>query len=529
VKKDVETILRCAVLLCVVCVLAGCAGQALSTPEAPTPPPTQGAQATSTLAATEPLKATPTPIPTSTLPAPTATPTAGAAPADLTARAQTLAEQFLQGDYVAVVAQFDATMKSVFPAEKAKEAREALEAQVGEFRQFVGTRAEKYEQAGQVYDIVYVTIEFAKATIDFKVVYDQAGQVAGLFFQPAQATPTGEWAPPSYADTASFREQDVTVGSGDWALPGTLTLPAGSGPFPALVLVHGSGPNDRDETIGPNKPFKDLAWGLASRGIAVLRYEKRTRQHAAKFTEEVLAKLTAREETTDDALAAVALLRQTPGIDPARVYVLGHSLGGYLLPRIGAADPAIAGLVVLAGPTRPLEDVTLEQFTYLYGLDGAVTADEQASLDELAQQVARVKDPSLTAAARREGLPLGIPASFWLDVRSYNPAELAGELGQPMLVLQGARDYQVTAADFEGWQASLSSHPDVQLTLYPDLNHVFMAGEGKGTPAEYGVAGYVAEEVVQEIASWILATASSGAVPRPDPGHCGATPGQGVG
>jgi hypothetical protein len=504
-----KTIIRLVVLLCMAGALTGCAGKAPGAPATPTPLPADTPQATSTGARTHTPQATRVSIPANSPPPYTATPAGGADPAELTARAQALAEQFLQGDYAAVTAQFDATMKSVFPAEKAAEAREALESQVGGFRQAVGTRAEKYEQAGQVYDIVYVTLEFDKATLDLKVVYDRAGQVAGLFFQPAQATPTGEWIPPTYADTASFVEQDVTVGSGDWALPGTLTLPAGSGPFPAVVLVHGSGPNDRDETLGPNKPFKDLAWGLASQGIAVVRYEKRTRQHAAKFTEELLARLTAREETTDDALAAVALLRQTPGIDPARVYVLGHSLGGYLLPRIGAADPAIAGLVVLAGPTRPLEDLMLEQYTYLYGLDGVVTADEQAALDELAQQVARVKDPSLTAAARRDGLPLGTPASFWLDLRSYNPAELAKGLGQALLILQGARDYQVTAADFEGWQASLSSRPGVQLTLYPDLNHLFMAGEGKSTPAEYDVAGHVAEAVVEEIASWILAPAES--------------------
>ncbi len=220
-----------------------------------------------------------------------------------------------------------------------------------------------------------------------------------------------------------------------------------------------------------------------------------------------MAALTVKEETTDDALAAVALLRQTEGIDPARIYVLGHSLGGYLLPRIALGDPTsgdrIAGLIVMAGPTRPLEEITLEQVTYIVGLDGTVSADDQTALDELAAQVARVQDPNLSAAIPAEDLPLGIPASYWLDLRGYDPAEMAKDLAQPMLILQGERDYQVTTVDFEGWQAALASRPDVTFKLYPDLNHLFMTGEGKSTPAEYEVAGHVAEQVIGDIVDWI--------------------------
>jgi len=461
-------------------------------------------------------QATPTPQPTQTpapinTPQPTAAaqPTAAPVPAERLAAGQAFADQFLNRDYAAVVDQFDATMKSVFPIDKVQEARESLEPQLGAFRQQVGIRGEQVEQNGTVYDIVYVAWEFENATIELRIVYDQAGQVAGLFFQPAQTTPPTPYAAPAYVDPGAFREQEVTVGSGEWALPGTLTVPLGDGPFPAVVLVHGSGPNDRDETIGPNKPFRDLAEGLASRGIAVLRYEKRTKQHAAKFTPDVLAALTVKEETVDDALAAVDLLRQTEGIDPAQIYVLGHSLGGYLLPRIALADPAssdrIAGLISMAGPTRPLEELTLEQVTYILGLDGTVSADEQAALDELAAQVARVQDPNLSAETPAEDLPLNIPAPYWLDLRGYDPAETAKGLAQPLLILQGERDYQVTTADFQGWQAALGSLPSATLKLYPDLNHLFMAGEGKSTPAEYESAGHVAEQVIEDIVAWIQA------------------------
>src|SRR5690606_33004513 len=139
---------------------------------------------------------------------------------------------------------------------------------------------------------------------------------------------------PSYADPARFSEREATVGSGTWALPGTLTLPKKEGKFPAVILVHGSGPNDRDETLGPNKPFRDLAHGLATRGIAVLRYDKRTLVHPKALASEVGAALTLREETIDDALAAAALLRTIPEVDASKIFVVGHSLGGTAIPRI---------------------------------------------------------------------------------------------------------------------------------------------------------------------------------------------------
>src|SRR5262249_26794773 len=158
-----------------------------------------------------------------------------------------------------------------------------------------------------------------------------------------------------YARPDTFRETEVTVGAADWPLPGTLTLPRGDGPFAAVVLVHGSGPHDRDETIGPNKPFRDLAWGLASQGVAVLRYEKRTSEHGARFVQ--LKDPGFKEELLDDAVAAAAVLRKHKEIDPRRIFILGHSLGAFWAPRLGTLDPDLAGLVVLAGNTRPLEDL----------------------------------------------------------------------------------------------------------------------------------------------------------------------------
>ena len=201
----------------------------------------------------------------------------------------------------------------------------------------------------------------------------------------------------------------MQIGKGEWVLPGTLSVPVGDGPFAAVLLVHGSGPNDRDETIGPNKPFRDLAWGLASQGIAVLRYDKRTKVYPEKMRD-LVSTITVKEEVIDDVLYAVSLLRSIAEVKPQCIVVLGHSLGGYLLPRIGAADTGIAGLIVLAGLCRTLEDTILDQFSYIYSLSGTLSAEQQKQLDELKKQVALVKSPDLSLSTPASDLPLGVSA-----------------------------------------------------------------------------------------------------------------------
>ncbi len=334
---------------------------------------------------------------------------------------------------------------------------------------------------------VIFPIHFSTGDFDIVLPVDQTGKLAGISYRPGH----GElkWSPPPYANTAAFHNRDVTIGSDEWKLPGTLSIPNGSGPFPAVVLVHGSGPNDRDESIGPNKPFRDIAEGLASRGIAVLRYDKRTKVYGPQAA---LSKdFTVEQETIDDALRALALLREQHEIDPKRLFLLGHSLGGYLGPRIAERDPQLAGLIILAGSTRPLEDLIVEQMEYL-----GTPADQ---LEKVKQQAAEIR-----ALQNAEGAPiLNAPRSYWLDLNKYDPKAEIQKLHCRILVLQGGRDYQVTQPDYAGWQAALKGHTNVTFHLYPALNHLFIAGEGKSKPAEYEKAGHVSAEVIDDIAGWM--------------------------
>ena len=407
-------------------------------------------------------------------------------------------------DYAAAIAQCDATMKSALPETKLRDTWQAVIKQVGPFQKQLRTRTS--DLAGM--KIILVTCQFEKAALDVKVVLDASGQVTGLFFSPTSPD-AGTFKIPTYAKPTTYHEMDATVGGGEWTLPGTLTMPTGAkSPVPAVVLVHGSGPGDRDETVGGNKPFRDLAWGLATRGIAVLRYEKRTRQYSAKLAAAAavpgdLGQFTVKEETIDDALAAIQVLRKQEGIDPQRVFVLGHSLGAMLAPRIGQGDAGLAGLILLAGATRPLEDVMVEQTRYLAALSGPLNKDDQARIDAFLAEAAKVK--KLTPAdVKSSALILNAPPSYWLDLRGHDPVAIAQTLKLPLLILQGARDYQVTTADFDGWKNALAAQANVTCRLYPNLNHLFVAGQGKSVPAEYDQAGNVDEQVVADIAQWIL-------------------------
>lgn len=418
---------------------------------------------------------------------------------DPVAVARTTLEHLAKGDFAAIVATFDDKVRAALPADVLAATWKGLQGQFGAIRT-VGTP--RLASKADLH-IVVIPVEFERATLEMRMVVTGAGRIAAFTFAPT--TGNTPFVDASYVVPANFAEQNVTVDVGGWPLPGVLATPNGSGRFPAVVLVHGSGPNDRDQSLGPNKPFRDLAHGLASQGIAVLRYEKRSRQHPKRGA--AIVDSTVKDEVIDDAVAAVRLLSGTPGIDPKRIFVLGLSLGGTLAPRIAqAAGADVAGLVIMAGAVRPLDQLLIEQSRYLAMADGKVSPGEQAQIDRFEQLAAAVKQ--LKPGDPPPAVPgVDVPTSYWLDLRAYNPAEAAAALKIPMLILQGARDYQVTTVDFDLWKRALGTRKDVTLKLYPALNHLFMSGTARSLPTEYLIAGHVDEQVVRDIAEWINARA----------------------
>jgi dienelactone hydrolase len=213
--------------------------------------------------------------------------------------------------------------------------------------------------------------------------------------------------------------------------------------------------------------------------------------------------ITVKQETIDDAAAAVDALASHERINKGQIFVLGHSLGGTLKPRIAKANDKIAGFICLAGSVRPLDVLLIEQTKYILSLDGPMTEEKRKQIEQLEQQIAKIRLPDLSLQTAAKELPLGVPASYWLDLRGYDPAEAAKEIAKPILILQGERDYQVTMEDFGLWKAALGSSLRVRFISYSTLNHLFVEGKGKSSPAEYSAPGNVAEVVVRDIATWI--------------------------
>lgn len=411
-----------------------------------------------------------------------------------TAIATRLLDRMNAGEYAQAESMFTAEMAKAVPAAKLKAVWESLPAQAGATK----GRGNATVDAEGGTTLVTVPLPYEKTGLVAKVAVAADGRISGFLIQPA---PPPAPAPP--ADDAGFSERDFGIGTGDRALPGTLAIPKGEPPsagWPAVVLVHGSGPHDRDETIGPNRPFLDIARGLAAQGIAVLRYEKRTQARPQDFAERAY---TIDDETTDDAVAAIAALRATEGVDPKRVFVFGHSQGGMLAPRIALKAGDVAGLVLFAAPARPLLDILIEQNVRMAVLGDGKTSDaERAAIERLKLQVQTARKDGDAAA---DALPMGLPASYWRSTDAVDPVVEAREAKLPMLVLQGARDIQVVDADWQRWRAGFHDDPKVAFKLYEKLNHLGIAGEGEGSLAEYGTPGQVDARLIADVADWIEA------------------------
>lgn len=377
---------------------------------------------------------------------------------------------------------FDDVVKKRFSEEKLSAFWKNELVSLGKLSSFINS----YQSSQQGKNIHLVMLKFEKGESWARFDVDPKIQkIVGIFFGKAFLYNTTS---ASYVDARTFRQEEISFGEEPFTLKGTLTIPNGSGPFPAVVLVHGSGPNDRDETGGNNKPFKDIAEGLSSRGIAVLRYDKRTWVSIYK-----ISKVTIDREIVDDAIEAIMFLQRKSFVNPQKMVVIGHSLGALLTPEIAVratAKTSIAGVVLLAPPARTPWDAILQQFRYL-----GVPSPQVALMEKDAIPLREGK--------QQEGTFWGISYEYWRDWASRDGIAMVKKLAKPTLILRGDRDYQVIDEDIKLWQQGLKEVAHVEIMTLPQLNHLLIAGTGKPGPSEYEIPGHVDAAVIDKLADFM--------------------------
>ncbi|MGG0763445.1 DUF3887 domain-containing protein [Bacillus paramycoides] len=362
---------------------------------------------------------------------------------------------------------------------------------------FMGIGEVTQKETNSVHTNVEIKLVFEQSTVPLLIKLDPSGKIddfqLSMSFSPVSERP-------SYSKPESFVDKEVVVGSGAFPLPGTLSVPKGKGPFAAVILVQGSGATDQDETAFALKPFRDLAEGLASKGIAVLRYNKRTYEHGLKT--QFSPFYTVDKETTDDALLATHFLQNEPMINKNQIYILGHSQGGMMLPKMIEKDQNqnIAGAIVMGGPARTIQDVVLDQFEYLFSI-GAMKPEEYKFYKS---QFELLNDPNFSSQNPPKDFYLGSPL-FWDSIRKIKAAEMSKEQKTPLLIIQGERDYQVQSKiEIPLWKEQLKERDNVDYRLYPKLNHFFTEGDGElSKPDEYYSPANIPEYVINDIAAWV--------------------------
>jgi pimeloyl-ACP methyl ester carboxylesterase len=428
---------------------------------------------------------------------------------------ESIASDFLShlggGEYDSAVSRMTSEMKAAIDSEQLAQIWDALPKQAGAFK---GRGPSRTTSVGEL-TVVTVPLQFELATLDAVIAIDDVGLIAGFHLKPAQ----GEKAPPEPPGTGAqsgadnhFQEREVSIGGSDKGLPATLTLPkaASEGMVPAVVIVPGSGPINRDGAIGANTPYRDIAHALAKDGIASLRFDKRPLTWPEEFGDR---DFTIREEIVADAVEAVRLLRTVSGIDARRIYVFGHSLGGLAAPLVAMEAREIAGLIFFAVPARSPLVLLRDQSVYLAELDGVIEDSERRALSELE---AKIESMALSSAVVAGTSMLGAPLSYWRSIEKIDVSELLDTLALPALMLQGGRDYQVTSTDWAIWVERLGDNPCVSLQHYPALNHLGIAGVGKSVPAEYGEPGTVDVRMIHDVVAWIQSHAAAGCHDRDD-------------
>ena len=348
------------------------------------------------------------------------------------------------------------------------------------------------------FKITETKIDFVKKSFLFKLTINNKGEISGMYFLNTKL----KYTPPDYINTLSFVEIKLAVPTKNIFSEGVLSLPKTQQNAPLVIIVGGSGGTDKDGTLGPNKPYKDIAWALAAKGIAVYRYDKRTANPSNLKGIKNLNEFLLYEEYVEDLKNIVAYFSEDKRINPKQIFIAGHSQGGFMLPYFAKACPKIKGVISLAGNYSNVVDLMAYQFEYLKQFLPD-SASKQA-YDVMIKKAEYMKLNIPSTQINKDSMIPGLTMAYVKDMMDNGPEKLHAVLHKkPALFIQGERDYQVPMSEFELWKKAMQKSCCSTFISYPKLNHLLMEGEGISQPTEYNKPNNVPEYIVNEIATWV--------------------------
>lgn len=401
---------------------------------------------------------------------------------------------------------FDENVKNLMTVETLGQAFNQIESNYGK----LDSIGEIGNSATDGLKIVEIVLHYPKTMLNYRFAFDDNDKIAGLFFIPTY--PRANTSDVKYIDTTRFIEEEIEFGNPDWTIKGSLCIPKYKKSMYAVVMLSGSGPNDRNSELGPNTPFLDIAHGLATNGIMTIRFDKRTKTYGKRMIQDSTSKITLEEEYYQDADYAIDFLKRYSNylkVNLKGIIILGHSQGGMVTPYIinnSKYKDIISGAILMAAPARPFEDMIYEQFEYIFKLDNLLDDKESKELEKLSASIKKVKDLENNKTAT--DLPMGLDYYYWKSLNNNNFNENLGKIEKPIFVLQGGKDYQVTAKDLNIIEEILKDKINqkdskLKIKFYENLNHCFMKSEGTPTPEMYMQKNNVNEEVIKDISTWI--------------------------
>lgn len=405
---------------------------------------------------------------------------------DLKELSEKYALQLIAGEFDLTYETLSLTVRQQMSKEDLKLGWDTTVASLGEFIQIYETDEITQDQN----TIVKVILEYENSGLEISFTYNSSDKLDGLWLNYKSLKIELEI-------NDKFEEAEILVGEGGYPVKGILTLPKGIENPPVVILVHGSGTHDVDETIELNKPFRDIAYGLAEQGIASIRYQEQLLQ----YPELVSDNLTINEDSLEDAAKAISYAVSCGQVDTDRIFIIGHSLGGMMAPKIASDHPEVAGIICLAGSPRKLEDIVVDQQNLMIGISEGLTEEQKSGY---------ISDAETQATAIRElkegdtQVLFGIAASYWYSLNQIDIYNIVKDLNIPMLIAQGSADWQVYAdKDYVEWQELLGDRDNVTFHLYDNLNHLFMTNDDSVVLDQYTNKGTVDQQLIDDMAAWI--------------------------